>query len=323
MRLLTAAVLMAAGATLTHAGFPATAQEHMQSPKLSDEVPNTCPVTKPSDHPFVPPAAYPSVGALWIGSEKLWTNITADGIWSPSPHYTPEDSRLGEKLFWWHEGYDWRTENPPHLTVTGERLDAPAPPITMDGHANAGWTNDRDHAFIIVGIFIPTVGCWKVTGEYEGEELSYVVWVSDSRQSVDSSECSTNDLLALIKPDDPAYADAIELAQTLQGHGVIVKCVLQSKMVHVFEDQKGAAFFKTDYGDFNALFLPKPQTFSSVEIVSRSENGRFLYSFRGSPHPASPYPIDSAYRMFFEKHANQLFITSKSQLAASIAKALS
>jgi hypothetical protein len=191
----------------------------------------------------------------------------------------------------------------------------------MDEHANNAGISGA--IAMGVGIFIPTIGCWQITGEYHGEELSYVVWVSDSRQSADSSECTPNELLALMKPDDPAYADAMELAQTLHAHGVIVKCILQSKMVHLFEDQKGAAFFKTDYGDFNALFLPKPQTFSSVEIISRSENGRFLYSFRGSPRPVSPYPIDSAYPMFFEKHENQLFITSKSQLAATMAKAVS
>jgi len=321
MRLLTAALLIAAGAALTPAVFPATPHEHPQGPILSEEVPSTCPVTKPSEHPFVPPAPYPSAGAFWIGSAKLWTNITADGTWSGLPHYTPEDTRFRQKLFWWHEGYDWRNENPPELTVRGIRLDAPAPPIDMDEHANNAGISGA--IAMVVGIFIPTVGCWKITGEYHGEELSYVVWVSDSHQSADSSECTPNELLALIKPDDPAYADAMELAQTLHAHGVLVKCVLQSTMVHTFEDQKGAAFFKTDYGEFSALFLPKPQTFASLEIVSRAENGRFLYSFQGNPHPASPHPINSNHQMFFERHANLLFITSKIPLAPTIAKAVS
>jgi hypothetical protein len=35
-----------------------------------------------------------------------------------------------------------------------------------------------EHAFMVAGIFIPTLGCWKITGHYRGEELSYVVWVS-------------------------------------------------------------------------------------------------------------------------------------------------
>jgi hypothetical protein len=314
---------MAAAAALAPAGFPACPQGQVPDQNLSDEIPSTCPVTKPSEHPFVPPAPYPLAGAFWIGTEKLWTYITADGIWSGLSHYTPEDSRFRQKLFWWHEGFNWRTEHPPHLTVTGERLDAPAPPITTDEHANAGWTNDRDHPFVVVGIFIPTVGCWKVTGKYEDEELSYVVWVSSPRHYVDSSECSPNELLAVLKPDDPVYADAMYLARTLQFHAFVVKCVLQSKMVHLFEGQKGATVFRTDQGDFDALFLRNAETFASLESIESRENNRFRYWFRGSPRPLSPHPIDSAYPMFFEKHANQLFITSKSQLAASIAKALS
>lgn len=236
MRVLTAVVLMATGALLAPGFSLAANQESLQTPTIS--VPSVCPVTKSSDRPFVPPAPYPSTGALWIGNEQLWTNISADGIWNGLPHYTPEDSRFRQKLFWWHEGYDWRNENPPELKVTGARLDAPAPPIETDERANAGWTNDRVHPFMVVGIFIPTVGCWKIKGDYKGEELSYVVWVTDS--------CTPNDLLAIVKPDDPAYADAMSLARTLQARGFIVKCVLQSKMIHIFEGQKGAALFRTD-----------------------------------------------------------------------------
>jgi hypothetical protein len=28
---------------------------------------------------------------------------------------------------------------------------------------------------MVAGIFIPTLGCWKITGHYRGEELSYAV----------------------------------------------------------------------------------------------------------------------------------------------------
>jgi hypothetical protein len=252
----------------------------------------------------------------------LWTYIPGSGIWSGLPHYTPDDSRFRQKLFWWHEGYDRRTEKQPALTIVGQRLDGSAPPITTDEHANAGWTDDQEHPFIVAGIFIPTVGCWQITGQYEGEELSYVVWVSDSRPSAKSSGCSSNDLLARMKLDDPAYTPAMTLAQALGSHGFVIRCVLQSKMVAMFEGQQGAAFFRTDKRDFDVLFLPNPQTFDSVEIVSRQENGRFLYSFRGSPRPTSPHTIDSAYPMFFVERENQLFVTDSSQLAASIAKAV-
>jgi hypothetical protein len=261
----------------------------------------------------VPPAPYPSAGAFWIGNENLWTNIPSDGVWNGLGHYAPGDSRFRQKLFWWHQGYDSRFENPPELKVTGARLDGPAPPFEMDEHANAGWKNDRDHPFMVVGVFIPTVGCWKVTGNYKGEELSYVVWVSE--------ECTPNDLLATVKPDDPAYAEAMSLARTLETHGFIVRCVLQSKMVGMFEGQTGAALFRTDYGDFEVPFLSPSQTFASVEVIERRKGNRFLYSFRGSPSSTSS-PIDSKRPMFFERHANQLFVMSSRQLAESVMTAL-
>jgi hypothetical protein len=261
----------------------------------------------------MPPAPYPSAGAFWIGNENLWTNIPADGVWNGLGHYEAGDSRFRQKLFWWHQGYDRRIENPPELKVTGIRLDGLAPHIEMDEHANAGWKNDRDHPFIVVGVFIPTVGCWRVTGSYKGEELSYVVWVSE--------ECTQNDLLAVVKTDDPAYVDAMRLARTLEAHGFIVRCVLRSKMVSIFEGQIGAALFRTDYGDFEVLFLPASQTFLSVEVIERHENDRFLYTFRGSPSPTSG-PIDSPRPMFFERQANQFFVTSNRQLADSVATAV-
>ena len=149
------------------------------APQTAEEPPMSCPVTKPPSPPFVPPAPYPSDGGAWIGSPKLWTNIPRSGTWRGLPHYTPDDPRYRQKVFWWSEGYDWRRENPPNLTVSGKRLDGQAPLLSADLHANAGWTGDSDHAFIVDGIFIPTLGCWKITGRYKGEELSYVVWVAN------------------------------------------------------------------------------------------------------------------------------------------------
>ena len=301
MRVLIAAVLIAVSPALT-SGVP--------------QAPDSCPVTKPPDPPFEPPAAY-QLGRdmTWVGTPKLWTFVPPDGLWNGLGHYTPEDSGFRQKLFWLSEGYDWRTENPPQLTITGARLDGPAPPLTTDEHTNAGWTNDRDHPFMVAGIFIPTLGCWKITGQYKGEELSYVVWVSE--------ECSANELLAVLKPNDPAYADAMELTRILQTRGFIVKCALQSTMVHTFEGQLGAAVLRTDHGDLNVLFLPNGHSFDSLEPVEHRENGRFLYSFRGDPRPTSPHPIDSKYPMFFEKHRNALFITGQPEVAKYVIKNLS
>ena len=141
--------------------------------------PDSCPITKPPLMAFIPPSPYPTelpADSFWFGTEKLWTILSMDGTWKLG-HYRPEDSAFRNKLFWWHLGYDWRAENPPNLTVTGKRLDAPAPPLATDEHANAGWTSDQNHAFMVAGIFIPTLGCWQITGDYKGDRLTFVVLV--------------------------------------------------------------------------------------------------------------------------------------------------
>jgi len=157
--------------------------------------PDSCPITKPPLMALVPPSPYPTelpADSFWFGNEKLWTSlpmdgtwnalpvwtgIEMDGTWNGPPHYKPTDSAFRNKLFFWHEGYDWRTENQPNLSVTGKRLDAPAPPLATDEHVNNGWTDDSHHPFMVAGIFIPTLGCWEITEDYNGETLSFVVLV--------------------------------------------------------------------------------------------------------------------------------------------------
>ena len=158
-----------------------------QSPNPSD----SCPVTKSPLMAFIPPSPYPtevSADSFWFGTEKLWTELLVDGTWKGLPvwtaaeqaeneddSYRPTGPAFRNKLVWWHEGYDWRTDDP--LTVTGKRLDAPAPPLY--GRASNGWTNDSHHPFMVAGIFIPTVGCWQITGNYKGDRLTFVVLVRE------------------------------------------------------------------------------------------------------------------------------------------------
>jgi len=111
-----------------------------------------------------------------------------DGTWKGLPvwtadeqaeheddNYRPTGPAFRNKLVWWHEGYDWRTDDP--LTVTGKRLDARAPPLY--GRTSNGWTNDSYHPFMIAGIFMPTLGCWQITGDYKGKRLTFVVLVTE------------------------------------------------------------------------------------------------------------------------------------------------
>src|SRR5258707_628417 len=104
MQVFTALVFIAAGLVLSPAVFPSTRPTQPQSTNLSDEIPSACPVTKPLEHPFIPPAPYPSAGAFSMGNEKLWTNIPPDVAWLGLSHYTPDDPRFRQKLFWWSNG---------------------------------------------------------------------------------------------------------------------------------------------------------------------------------------------------------------------------
>lgn len=141
-----------------------------QSEISRGRVPDTCPVTKPSDHPFVLPPPYPpSPGfAFWFGTDTLWTTLMSDGI-----------SGQGEKSFWfsqeWSHYRSWIPDKvATKLTITARRLDAPVPPPEI----SAGPTFTRDwKAFMLGGISFPTPGCWEITGRYEDAEVQFVVWV--------------------------------------------------------------------------------------------------------------------------------------------------
>jgi hypothetical protein len=143
---------------------------------VEDDPSGGCPVTVPQDPPFTPPQPYSDMGFqgdFWYGSSSLWTAIPQNGIWSGLPH-NPEG--YTQKVFWWWDGYDWTEEPEPNLTVTGERLDASAPPLIASKATNA-YASDLGSA-MLVGVDFPTPGCWKITGKYADAELSFIVWVA-------------------------------------------------------------------------------------------------------------------------------------------------
>jgi hypothetical protein len=141
-------------------------------------VPETCPATKPSDQPFVPPSPYhakpDTKGSFWFGSDRLWTVLPLSGTWGRLGHYTRDDPTFRQKLFFWRQGYDPHTARS-KLKITARRIDSPAPPLSVDEPTSGAWT-DND-SFIVAGINFPTTGCWEITGRYEMDEVTFVVWV--------------------------------------------------------------------------------------------------------------------------------------------------
>jgi hypothetical protein len=126
--------------------------------------------------------------------------------------------------------------------------------------------------------------------------------------------CSLQDRIGLLPPADPAYNDAVELARKLDDFGIHVRCTLESKMQRIFAGQIGAAYYRTDAGDFEVLFLPPSDSFGGLRILERQKQNRYLYSFRGTPR--SKVHMDSSRRAYFIKKRNALFyVWGNDQLA--------
>jgi hypothetical protein len=147
----------------------------------TDNPPASCRVTKPSAAPFVPPSPYPTAPLgddFWFGTPQLWTVLPRTGVWKGLPHYTPGDPTFRQKSPWWREGYRRRASPESNLTVTGERLDRVASPLLSD-RASSVWEESKpDQPFMMTGLNFPTPGCWRITGHYAGNDVSYVVWVT-------------------------------------------------------------------------------------------------------------------------------------------------
>lgn len=137
----------------------------------NDSAPNyvtVCPVTRPSS-----PVQVEGVPASFnYGDEHLRTILWAHGTLRAgrlpnggSYATVKADGSIWAKLGWWRS-------TPGTLTITGQRLDAPAPPLRAEVPAGYGETGFRPTTIIF-----PSVGCWKVEGHLAGASLVFVVRV--------------------------------------------------------------------------------------------------------------------------------------------------
>jgi hypothetical protein len=175
--LIAALPLLLAACAATAAEAPPSAGAARLVATQPSEAPASCPTTRPPDPPFVPPAPYPPTppsegDKVWYGTNELWTWLDADGTWEMAR----DEHGLFDKSFWWRQGYDWQTETTPRLQVTGRRLDAPAPAVTVSDATN-GFEQSMG-AFMLVGLELPAGGCWELTGYSHGSSLRLVVWVT-------------------------------------------------------------------------------------------------------------------------------------------------
>ena len=172
-------VLVIAFAALT----PNSQQAHAQPPAPQHEtVPASCPMTPRPARAFIPPADYRSAEVrpknfFLIGTEKLWTEIGDSMIWQWRPHAPGHEQNLTAKIFWFRDDYSWRSEPVPKLRVTGKRLDGPAPPLVTPQGPATNVIIDSWRGAMLTGAWVPVPGCWEITGDYEGDKLTFNVWV--------------------------------------------------------------------------------------------------------------------------------------------------
>jgi len=171
------------------AALTATAQQTSSQPASpqTETVPASCSLTPRPTKAFIPPADYRPEqlpeNFFYIGSEKLWTVIREPMVWQWRPQGPGHEHDLTAKIFWYRVGYRWRTEPVPRLRVTGRRLDGPAPALTTPQGPATNAIMDSEKGAMLSGVYLPTPGCWEITGDYQGDKLSFVVWVEPDEQS--------------------------------------------------------------------------------------------------------------------------------------------
>lgn len=131
-----------------------------------------CPVTQPPEPPFIPPSPWPAQPPgrpyeFWFGDDGLWTALPIGGSW--------RQLALGEKFWWWSEEFDVYEDDTPDLIVIANRLDGDASAFQTIGATN-GYHESFNWAMLI-GVKLPSPGCWEFTGQYKEHQLSFVLWV--------------------------------------------------------------------------------------------------------------------------------------------------
>ena len=137
-----------------------------------------CRATQPPDPPFDPPILpfplHAMSEAFWYGNESLWTTLYVPGIWKIEGNVLASKGAYATKLFYWSRDFDWRMEPEPNLIVNAKRLDRKRPLVRADHATNAF---SGEHAGMLVGLDVPTTGCWEITAHYRQHTLAYVVLV--------------------------------------------------------------------------------------------------------------------------------------------------
>jgi hypothetical protein len=147
------------------AGWPDITLEPPAGGSVSRSV-DGCPVTIVKGNPPVEGEDF-NYGNEFLAA-ALWTNgrlVADEDPGAQTWGQVMSDGSVEAKVGWWR-GVSGR------LTIQGERLDAPAPPLRAfvpGGYGHIG--------FQATGLTFPTEGCWEVLGSVAGHEITFIVLV--------------------------------------------------------------------------------------------------------------------------------------------------
>ncbi len=125
-----------------------------------------CPVTRPNGNR---PAGQPR-GVSWYGNGFLWAGLERGGRYAVPADRVGADGTIGNKLLW--------VTTPPweKPTISGERLDAAAPPLQVT-RVNTGSFSGAANPSHMAPVGFPTAGCWRLKARLGDLSLVYVVEV--------------------------------------------------------------------------------------------------------------------------------------------------
>jgi hypothetical protein len=111
----------------------------------------------------------------WFGTPTLWTMLDRDGeTWE---HLPIGPDGLSQNTFWWSTDWVPEADPVPAITVVGTQLDGTGT-FTVGPGTNASTGSGQA---MLVGVTVPTPGCWRLTGTYLDASLSIVVLVKGDR----------------------------------------------------------------------------------------------------------------------------------------------
>jgi len=132
-----------------------------------------CPITVTPEVAFVPPTPWPEkppdADRFWFGEAGLWTALPVSGNW-------PQLAE-GEKFLLWSEEFDVTEDETPDITLTARRLDGKAP-LYRTTHATNAY-HESIHWAMLVGVHLPSPGCWQFDVAYKDHHLDLILWAPD------------------------------------------------------------------------------------------------------------------------------------------------